>query len=488
MKVQLVSPLPDDGFGYNQGIYWPVGLLTIASFLGRELSGVEIEILDEAILSEKEITARLSAPLIGIQASSCLTYRRVLGIARRAKAAGALVVLGGPFASEVPAQILQKRQFVDAVVVGAGEEPMLQIIRSLQREPSQLIPGGLPGVWTREGSAVTPSQEGPTFDYERARPLDYALIPVEVYHQNYRARLNSDFRGSFQIFTHFGCRYRDLRRRAGKDWCSYCALTSALSVRDPEAVQTEIRETLEATEIPAGSRVMLKCYGDNASALGDHLAALAELLDNDAFLRRFDLQWSMYAQSSWISARLIDIFKKLKVFELYVGFDSVDDEVQRRNGLGTTREGHLRAARLLQDAGIRIQAGFVLGCAGETPSTLEATVAFALELAGLGNVDLYHASPLVVLPGSPAFRMLCEKVPSLKHTDFLDTVKLQREWIAHFCPRLGSPATSLDLLERTASTISGMGRIASSFGGWKERYEQGPGQECLEPAAIRKAS
>src|SRR5688500_1405337 len=124
MDLQLISPVPDSGFAYNQGIYWPVGLLTIASFLKKQLPGLAVEILDEALLGEDGLDRRLTAPVVGIQATSCMTYGSVAKLASRAKAKGSLVVVGGPFASEVPEQILKRRLFIDAVVCGAGEEPM----------------------------------------------------------------------------------------------------------------------------------------------------------------------------------------------------------------------------------------------------------------------------------------------------------------------------------------------------------------------------
>jgi radical SAM superfamily enzyme YgiQ (UPF0313 family) len=469
MKIQFISPLPDSGFAYNQGIYWPVGLLTIASFLTRKVEGLDIEILDEAILGEARVEAQLSAPLVGIQASSCMTYGSVLQWARRAKATGAKVVLGGPFATELAGQILMRRPFIDAVVAGAGEEPMRRIVEALHQDSGGSVPSGIPGVWSRIKGAVVPGLNPTAFDYEECRPLDYRLLPIETYHYNYSSRMNPSFCGSFQIFTHFGCRFREVRRRAGKDWCSYCALSDILSIRDPKAIRDEIKEALMSTGIAPGSRVMLKCYGDNASALGGHLETLAGVLNEDPYLEHFELYWSMYAQSSFISPRLIEIFKRLKVWELYIGFDSANDEIQHRNGLGTSKATHLRAALLLQKAGIRIHAGFVLGCAGESLDSLKETVDFAFQLSELGNTDMYHAAPLVVLPGSPAFRMLCEKIPSLEQTDFLDTVDLQLQWLANFCPQLGDPRIALDLLQNTANTITHLGGLASSWGGWQER-------------------
>lgn len=468
MRLQLVSPLPDRGFAFNQGAYWPVGLLTIGSYIRRRAPDIDVTILDEALSDEGFSSGdAIAGDIIAIQASSCLTYGNVLRIAKAAKANGAHVVVGGAFASELPRQILSRREHIDAVVVGSGEGPMIEIIDAL-RHGNVLVLKQIPGVYTRCGDEIVGSDPPGPFNYEHCRPLDYSLLPVSKYHRNYK-RMNQQFDGSFQIFTHFGCKYRETRRGAGKEWCTYCSLAEALVLRDPADVRTEVREALKSTDMPTGARLMLKCYGDNASALCDHLGSVATAIESDVELGRFDLWWSLYAQSSYVTPRLVEVFKRLKVWEVYIGFDSGDDNIQRLNSLGTTLSSHLRAARLLRDAGIRIQAGFVLGCAGETTESMSATMSLAKDLAGLGNVDLFHASPLVVLPGSPAFRMLCERLPYLRDVDFLDTTSLQREWIRSFCPRLGPPELALQILDQTAHKITTFGRMESSYGGWAER-------------------
>jgi len=148
-----------------------------------------------------------------------------------------------------------------------------------------------------------------------------------------------------------------------------------------------------------------------------------------------------------------------------VGFDSADDRVQRINGLGTTRLTHLRAAMLLKQAGIRIQAGVVLGCKGESPQSLAATLEFCGELHSLGNVDLFHASPLSVLAGSGAFRDLSVQMPEIQEVDYLDPDLLQREWLARFCPALGTGEDAQRTVRQVADAIGAMGRLRSGFGG-----------------------
>jgi radical SAM superfamily enzyme YgiQ (UPF0313 family) len=223
-----------------------------------------------------------------------------------------------------------------------------------------------------------------------------------------------------------------------------------------------------------GARIMLKCYGDNASAIGESLVKLAECLRSDQALKRFDLSWSVYAQSSFVTPRLVEVFLRLGVAEVYIGFDAVDDGIQKLNGLGTSRATHSRAATLLSRAGIRVQAGFVLGCEGESPETLESTLQFCRELRSLGNVQLFHASPLVVLAGSRAFERLREEVPELMGTDYVDPEELQLEWLSRFCPALGAGPVGQRQVREVAEAIASLGTVRSGFGGQERMPPVGP--------------
>lgn len=462
MKVQLVSPLPDRGFAFNEGIYWPLGLLTIATTLRRQLPGSEIQILDESLIGAEALDTALGADVVGIQASSSLTYPRVLEIAARAKAVcGAFVILGGPYAGLFAEHTLAERPFVDAVVDGPGELPMLRLVEGSMSRSQSTEP--IPGVTLRGGPR---GHLGRTeWNYEAILPLDYSLVPLATYHRNYQRTIGREYDGAFQIFTHFGCKFRDSRRLGGKNWCTYCALGEPLTVRHPKAICDEIENTLASTGMKSGSRLMLKCYGDNASALGQHLTVLAEMLKQNTFLRKFDLAWSVYGQSCYITPRLADTFARLGVAEVYVGFDSADDGIQTLNGLGTSRATHVRAATLLKQRGIRIQAGFVLGCEGESLDTLNTTMRFCEELQVLGNVDLFHASPMVVLAGSAAFDRLARFTPEMLSRDYTDPSFLQRLWLERFCPLLGGGEEAQQTVMRFAASMAALGRLKSGWGG-----------------------
>jgi hypothetical protein len=104
---------------------------------------------------------------------------------------------------------------------------------------------------------------------------------------------------------------------------------------------------------------------------------------------------------------------------------------------------------------IKIQAGFVLGCAGETQKSLDRTLAFAEELSRQQALERINTAMLVIIPGSPAYSLLCEREPWIQTLDELPTEELQWYWLKHFCPQLGkNPSDGLAILRRAANKLN----------------------------------
>ena len=442
LGVELVSVPAHYGAGANDGVYYPVGLLTIAGHLRRSIPGASIRVVD----LHHEPGHRPRADIVGISSSSTLNYRNVLSLARQAKEAGATVVLGGPHVTQLADQVLRNRSgLVDFVIRGNGEVAFERLVNAIQ-EDRRL--NAIPALSWRNASGE-PIHNAPAstpWVYDAFVPLDLSALScgVEAYWDAFRHRIDRSVDAAFIVFTHFGCGYREmmLRRpingRRLANWCSYCSLNDPLSIRSGRAIVQETLGLLKSTGVRQGSNVLLKCYGDNVGTQQSMLRDLAAAIEERDEWRSYRIGWTFYAQSSRVSPDLIELLRRVGTRNLYVGFDSADDEVQRLNGLGTSITAHRRAVRLCKDAGIRIQAGFVLGCAGETRRSVENTVRFAEELAQEGVLERVNSAILFVIPGSPAYSRLCEHEPWIAALDDLPTEEIQSHWIRHFCPDLGA--------------------------------------------------
>ena len=61
---------------------------------------------------------------------------------------------------------------------------------------------------------------------------------------------------------------------------------------------------------------------------------------------------------------------------------------------------------------------------------------------------------MVIMPGAPAYELLCEKEPWIRELDLLDTEEIRWHWLQHFCPDLGdSPGEAREILQEAAEHL-----------------------------------
>lgn len=102
----------------------------------------------------------------------------------------------------------------------------------------------------------------------------------------------------------------------------------------------------------------------------------------------------------------------------------------------------------------RVNGGFVFGCAGETVSSVEKSIRFAEEAAAAGVLERINAAIMVIMPGAPAYNLLCRKEPWIRGLDLLDTEKIRWHWLHHFCPDLeATPTQSRRFLQDSADRL-----------------------------------
>lgn len=456
-SVELISVPADYGEGANDGAYYPIGLLALGTYLRRTMPDIQVSIVDLHHKPDFQPTG----DIVGISASSTLSYRNVLTLAELAKDAGAIVVLGGPHVTQLAEQVLHnRRDLVDYVVRGHGEKSLVSLLQAL-RTGSDLR--SVPNLsWCADKGIIHNPLIKTAWKYDSFLPLDMSLLSsgLNPYWNIFRHRIDQRVDAVFVVFTHFGCGYRDMMQRQQKNgrrpvrWCSYCSLDDPVSMRNGEAIVAEVLELLTNNRITPGANILLKCYGDNVGTQHAMLRNLALTIERSNNWNKYHIGWTFYAQSSRVSPELVDLLSRVGTRNLYIGFDTADNRVQRLNGLGTSIATHRRAVRLCQASSIRVQAGFVLGCAGETQASLENTLRFAEELSSQGVLERINSAILFVIPGSSAYSLLCDREPWIRDLDVLPTEELQWQWVRHFCPQLGkNPSDGLAILRRIANRL-----------------------------------
>jgi len=457
-SVQLITTTTTVGKGANDGTYPPGGLLTIAQAVTRAFPSMRVCIHDQ---HHGEVDIDPGADVVGIQVASTLCYKNALAFAQKAHALGKIVVLGGPHATALHERIMHNRPYVDCLIRGKGEIPFISLLRALRRNSSI---GEIPRLsWRDRGRVVhNMDHDAETWSFDEYTPLPLHLLApgVGTYWDAFRKESKRDVAAAFLLFTHFGCGYRQRRLKATAGgagvvsnqqtgFCSFCSLDDSPVARNVQSILAEIQHYIVHYHIPRGSKVHLKCYGDNAATQVQLFEELADAIAACPWWSDYVFEWTFYCQSSYLNERLAHLLKRVGATHLYIGFDGVNNAVQRMNGLGTSRATHERAVELCLKHGFKIQAGSVVGLMGDTPDSLEELYQFFCRLlAHPGLLDRINSAILFVIPHTPAYQLLCSREPHLAELDLLPTTAVRKLWIKHFCPRV-----SLELLEEYANRI-----------------------------------
>ena len=187
----------------------PLGLLYVAAPLTANNYSIRIIDQNEVKNWESELEASLKegdALCVGI---SSMTGHQIKAGIVMAKAVRRLspnvpIIWGGVHPSLLPEQTANS-QWVDAVVVGEGEETFLELIRAIEDgEPLSKVRG----VCYKKGGRIIRTGLRPPLDLNKIAPLPYHLLTIKDY-------LKSPLRSeglSLPIITSRGC----------PSMCSYC--------------------------------------------------------------------------------------------------------------------------------------------------------------------------------------------------------------------------------------------------------------------------
>jgi len=463
------TPLdPDIRESSSTSCFPPLSLISIATHLREHIPEVRVNIVDGGICSTDYILTVLEAmcpDLIGVSTYTA-SYSSALNIAKAAKKHNSIVVFGNDHASHVASAILtNQRETVDFIVHGDyGEIPMELLIRHLRGEiPVKQVPGL---VWRGQRGKINANpireqnlDEIPIADRHllpKPRSMGLAhmreskLQGLTPYVSNFREKYpaSSDFTPT-TINIARGCKHGSQKYRYGipsSKNCIYCDICD-LRLRhvSPHRAWSEVRYLVDNFGID-----FLHEVADSFTSFPAFIESLVRHKPSD-----LNVKWFVYARAKELAnPRIIDLLKQLGVIRVNVGMDSGDDTMLRALHKGHGVDINKRAAQLLARNKIQLQCSFVLGAPGETTQSLQHTVNFLNYLLDLGNVVAIDPSPLLPLPGAPAWRMLTDPeyrsiqarrfgfrikadidkfVKKYVNQDCLSTGELAEEWVRQFC-------------------------------------------------------
>ncbi len=361
IKVLMVWPRFPSSFWSFQGMtnsliseksfQPPLSLITVAALCPKEW---KIRLIDRAFedLLDADI---LWADLVMVSAMQVQRedVREILG---RARALGRRTMIGGPYASSEPEVLLS---LADHVVVGEPDEVFQQIVTDLETG----APRRLYTIHEKPDIHRTPV---PRFD----------LLKIERY-------------ASMSVQFSRGCPFQ----------CEFCDIITLYGRKPRTKSSSQVMAELDAL-VDLGWRKPIFMVDDNF--IGNHKLALEFAQELEQWQKAHDYPFVFYTEASIDLAQrpaLIEAMVKANFFSVFVGIESPSkDSLREARKFQNLRQDPLDCIRFIQERGLWVMGGFIIGFDSDTEDIFERQVEFieraAIPWAMVGFLQAPPTTPL----------------------------------------------------------------------------------------------
>ncbi|MFO1025585.1 MAG: magnesium-protoporphyrin IX monomethyl ester anaerobic oxidative cyclase [Acetobacteraceae bacterium] len=385
MRILLIHPNYHSGGAEIAG-NWPPAW---AAYLAGALKGagyLDIVFVDAMTndLSEdqiREAIANAKPDIVGATAITPSIYKaeRALQIAKEVNPA-IVTVQGGIHATFMYQQVLSEAPWIDVVIRGEGEEILVNLVRAIDegRWPQDAM--SIKGIAFHQDGKIVASAAAPTVKDLDSIQADWGILEWDKYKyipMNCRVAIPNMARG-----CPFTCSF-----------CSQWKFWRDYRIRDPKKVVDEI-ETLYkkydvrffilADEEPTINRKKFVQFCEELIARG-----LNE-----------KLLWGINTRVTDIlrDEEILPLYRKAGLIHVSLGTEAAAQMKLDLFNKETKIADNKKAIKLLRDAGIVVEAQFIVGLENETAETLEETYRMAVEWGpDLANWSMYTPWPFTNL-------------------------------------------------------------------------------------------
>lgn len=378
-------------------LFPPLGLGYVASAL-RE-NGHRVDILDCTFLEVAEarrMAEASGAEVVGIYSMASMRQEAIV-FARLLRRRTHLLVAGGPEPSSDPASFLDD---FDLVVIGEGEETVLELLGALKEE-SDL--GSLRGIAYRRGQggdlvrageagggAVVVTEGRPHREDLDSIPFPARdLFPNEDYIRYWREHFGS---ATTSVITTRGCPF-------ACEFCSRSVFGTSYRERSAGNVLDEVEEVLD--------------LGYDHIHFSDDVFTLnrERVLDicRDIRKRALSFSWECLCRVDGIDPAVAEAMRVAGCQRVLFGIESGSNAVLSLMRKRITVQKAEEAVSTARSAGLKTGAFFILCYPGETDETVLQTLRFATRLP----LDYLSFTAPHPLPGTPLYERVKEEMGSL---------------------------------------------------------------------------
>ncbi|MDO8667556.1 MAG: radical SAM protein [bacterium] len=374
-KVALISLYRDDTSGNP-----PLGSLYLATALKKNGFIPKIIFKSESQIGQIESEIENFKPaLIGMSVFTGYLNKRYVDLSRQLKDKGYLIVWGNAHASLLPEQVLRESA-IDFVVIGEGEETLLELAKNLGNKDNYKNITGL-GFKGENGQIVVNPRRN--FGDMDEYLIDWSLVDIEDYIVPY---FSGKYKRTLMVVTSRGCPFN----------CQFCYN----QVFNNRRWRAHSAEKLIANLKP----VIAKHKIDAIRFLDDNFFVNKERAF--AIARGLGLPYWAESRVEFVDEKFVVNLKETKCQEIMFGFESGSDRILKEVvKKGITVADTIRAVTLLKNSGIMASGSIIFGLPTETEEEYKATMKLIIKLSEINNNLAFTCGWFLPFPGTGLYEV-----------------------------------------------------------------------------------
>lgn len=409
--VTLVAP-PTRAYS----IYFSFALIYLAAVL--EKNGIAVKIIDlrpdpaeghsladlEAICAERILAQK--PDLVGF---TCLTadYNCIDRIARklRTEGFGKTIIAGGHHPTFRPGDFFTEPGIYNYVVLGEGEQTLLELIHCLKAGGDTSAVAGL--AYRANGQLHRTAPRVLLEDIDSLPPPAYHMLDMGDYTRPTTGLIRHILISGVAILTTRGCPYN----------CTYCGNPSLWATHKYKKVvrKRSVESVLDELELLADKyRIDAFYIADDAFTIGeDRVRRFCEGL----IARRLDLLWACQTHVNLFTDDMARWMRSAGCLQVEFGVESGSDRVLREMKKRTDTARIRRAFETARRYGLRTLANVMINTPTETEQDLKKTVSFTKAL----KPTIYSYAVTVPMIGTEIYeKYVAPKLTTQEYSMYLD--------------------------------------------------------------------
>lgn len=385
-RVLLINPHETTQDGFSNP---PLGLLYLAGVLLQH--DVEVRVVDGCREGRDAITAALAEFMPELVGITCLTpgrFRAIEVASLSKEISGDIpVVLGGAHATIMHRQMMEHYPELDYVVLGEGEQTLLELVQGLP-------PAEIKGLVYRQDGVIL--KTGPRSNTENLDDIPFPawhLLDLSLYSGWGEGKCNG-------ILLSEAVRISVVFSRGCTGHCDFCSTWWIWKGWRHRSAQN-MADELEFLYRSQGIRHF--CFADDAMTV-DRLATI-ELCD-EIIRRKLVIAFHITTRTDCVDEEMLLKLKQAGCYMVAFGIETGSPGLLKAMGKENDIENSIKAVSLCKKVKIKVTALLIVGNVGETEQTVRET----RDLLRLMAPDIVGCTgSLWILPGTRLYQDCCRR-------------------------------------------------------------------------------